>query len=245
MTFSDMFSIGPIWQLHERKGKQERFEWLKIRMNDEFDEYKLRFEKTINEIKSIPEGVPITIWIADNAHEQTGLRYVMHLLKGKNNDINLINTTKVYGKLFNAKKYTILLHLHSGEIPPEKLHLIYENGWRPPLTQREREELEKEWLELANSRDTLRIWRNDRIAIVSEDYYDQYMINTAKKLYRHCNPDEFIMSARLIGEVLGHLDQYVGDQFLEYRLRQLIEKGVFDMEGSLKAMRFYRIRLKI
>ena len=45
-------------------------------------------------------------------------------------------------------------------------------------------------------------------------------------------------SARLIGEVLGYLDQYVGDEFLENRLRKLIEKGVFEMEGSLKAMRF-------
>lgn len=51
-------------------------------------------------------------------------------------------------------------------------------------------------------------------------------------------------SARLIGEVIGHLDQYMGDAFFEYRLRKLIEKGVFEMEGNLKAMRYYSVRLK-
>lgn len=55
--------------------------------------------------------------------------------------------------------------------------------------------------------------------------------------------EEFMKSARLIGEALGHLDQCVGDGFLEYRLRKLIEKGIFEMEGNLKGMRFYSVRL--
>ena len=44
--------------------------------------------------------------------------------------------------------------------------------------------------------------------------------------------------------MLGHLEQYVGDGFLEYRLKKLIEKGIFQAEGSLEAMRFYSVKLK-
>ncbi len=51
-------------------------------------------------------------------------------------------------------------------------------------------------------------------------------------------------SARLIGDVLGQLEQYVGDSFLEYRLKKLIEAGIFESVGSLEAMRFYSVRLK-
>jgi hypothetical protein len=47
----------------------------------------------------------------------------------------------------------------------------------------------------------------------------------------------------VIGEVLGHLDQYIGDAFLEYRIRKLIDAGVFELEGDLKARRFYSLRL--
>ncbi|MBO1513562.1 DUF1835 domain-containing protein [Metabacillus bambusae] len=246
ISFWDMFSIGPVWQLHEESGKEARFEWMKKIITDEYDEfldYKKGFEKTINQINSIPEGVHITIWTSDNAHEQTGLRFVVYLLKEKNVDISLINTTAEYEELFQVKKvkYT---PLHSGEISPEKLQIIYEQSRGKFFTDHDREDLEKEWLSLSESQETLRIWRNGRIQSVPEDYYDQFIIQSAKYLHRKPKLNGFMKSARLIGHVLGHLEQYVGDSFLEYRLKWLIEAGIFESEGSLEAMRFYSVRLK-
>lgn len=242
--FSDQFSIGPVWRLHEEAGKKARFHWMKnVTKFEDFDLYKQRFKKTVHQILSIPEGVPITIWTADNAHEQTGLRYVLFLLKKRKNDFSLINTTKVFREFYRKKevKYTAL---HSGEIPPEKLHLIYEQGHAQALTESDREELEKVWLVLSNHQDQLRLWRNRKIQHVQEDYFDSFIINKAKKLHSKQESKDFMKSARLIGEVFGHLDQYVGDEFLEYRLRKLIEKGIFEVQGSLKAMRYYSVRLK-
>jgi hypothetical protein len=112
------------------------------------------------------------------------------------------------------------------------------------LTQHEREDFEKEWLSLSASQETLRIWRNGRIHSVPEDYYDEYMIKRAKKLHGKTKTKEWMKSARLIGDALGHLDQYVGDSFLEYRLKKLIEADVFEWEGSLEAMRYYSVRLR-
>lgn len=246
ISFWDTFSIGPVWQLHEENGKEARLEWMKKIVTDEYDEfpdYKQKFERAINQINSIPEGVHITIWTSDNAHEQTGLRYVIHLLKGKNVDISLINTTAEYEELIQVKKvkYT---PLHSGEIPPEKLQIIYENGCGKSLTDHDREDLEKEWMSLSGSHETLRIWRNGRIQGVPENYYDQLIIQGAKYLHRKPNLKGFMKSARLIGHVLGQLKQHVGDSFLEYRLKKLIETGIFESEGSLEAMRFYSVRLK-
>ncbi|HWO97760.1 MAG TPA: DUF1835 domain-containing protein [Bacillus sp. (in: firmicutes)] len=246
ISFWDTFSIGPINQLHEENGMKSRFEWMKNCISDEYDEfpdYKQRFEKTINQINSIPQGVHITIWTSDNAHEQTGSRFVVHLLKEKNIDITLINVTKAYEDFFEVKKvkYT---PLHTGEIPPQKLQLIYEQGVGKFFTDHDRENLEKEWLSLSDNQETLRIWRNGRIHSVPEDYYDEFIINRAKKLYSKQKTKDFMKSARLIGEVLGHLDQYIGDAFLEYRLKKLIEAEVFEWEGSLQAMRFYSVRLK-
>ena len=51
------------------------------------------------------------------------------------------------------------------------------------------------------------------------------------------------MCARLVGELYGHIFQYIGDSFLEYRVRKLIEKGTFIYEESLEAMRNYKIKL--
>lgn len=43
---------------------------------------------------------------------------------------------------------------------------------------------------------------------------------------------------------MGHLDQYIGDHFFEYRVRRLIVNGVFDLEGVPKAMRYYSIKIR-
>lgn len=50
-------------------------------------------------------------------------------------------------------------------------------------------------------------------------------------------------SARLIGEIIGHLNQKISDEFFEYRLIQLVLNGVFEIEGVPKAMRFYSVKL--
>ncbi len=250
ISFWDVFSFGPIERLHEREGQEARIAWMKKAMNDEDDDfqvYQQGFYKTVHEITSIPENVPITIWVADNAHEQTGLRFVLYLLRNKMNDLKVMNVTKSYAEYFDRPdiQYTVL---HTGEIPPEKMQMIYEKSQTPFLAKSERKELEEQWATLANRKETLRIWENGQIKNVKEDHYDQYMINMAKKIQmereQEEEPEEFMKSARLIGEVLGHLDQYMGDTFFEYRLRMLIEKGVFEMEGHLKAMRFYSVKLK-
>ncbi|RKJ43076.1 DUF1835 domain-containing protein, partial [Butyricicoccus sp. 1XD8-22] len=249
ISFWDIFSIGPIERLHESDGQETRFQWMKQVMNDEYDdfqEYQQGFYNTVNQINYIPKNVPITIWVADNSHEQIGLRYVLYLLRNKTNEIKVINTTKAHTEHFNRPdiQYTVL---KTGEISSEILQVVYENSHAKSLSENERKELEEEWMALADTKETLRIWRNGEIENVEEDYYDQYMINMAKKLQiereQAKEPEPFMKSARLIGEVIGHLDQYMGDAFFEYRLRKLIEKGVFEMEGNLKAMRYYSVRL--
>ena len=248
ISFWEMFSIGPIWHLHDEIGKEARFAWMKNIINEEleeFHEYKQSFLKTINQIIiSIPEGEPITIWTSENSNEQTGLRYVLHLLKGKTNEVKIINTTKMYAELFSQPDINYVV-LHTDEISPEKLQIIYEEAKeKPPLSDLERQRLEEEWLSLAENREALRIWQNGKIQSVPEDYYDQYIINRAKKLHKKQKTKEFMKSARIIGEVMGHLEQHVGAEFLEYRLKKLIEQEVFEVEGSMEAMRLYSVRLK-
>lgn len=247
LGFWENFSVGPIWLLHEEEGVKARFKWMENCISYEFDEYHdytYKFHRAMDEINSIPAGSHAAIWVSDNAHEQTGLRFAVHLLKEKNVDISVINTAEEFKRLFPNKKnrYT---PLNTGEISIEKLQTIYEHGQGRYLTDHDREHYEKEWRSLAESRETLRIWRNGTIHCLPEDYYDEYIIKRAKRLHGKQTTKEFMKSARLIGEVIGHLDQYVGDGFIEYRVKKLIEAGIFDSEGSLEAMRFYSVRLRV
>lgn len=55
--------------------------------------------------------------------------------------------------------------------------------------------------------------------------------------------EPYIKAARIVGEVYGELQDF-DDLFIEYRLRELIEKGYFEYKGDLSAMRFYEVRSK-
>lgn len=241
ITLSDKFSIGPTWQLHEQVGLNNRYEWLMKHINiDEevLDSYQENFNKSILELKSIPNETSIIIWMGDNAHEQIGLRFVLYLLKEKTNEITVINTTA-------SNTNPNVEYLHTGEISIDILNLIYEkNKEGIALTQSERKHFEQEWEQLASRQEVLRVWENESIQSVHESYFDPIIIKAAEELHKSKNSKEFIKSARLIGEVMGQLNQYIGDQFLEYRVIHLIVNGIFDMEGVPKAMRYYSVKLR-
>ncbi|MGE7023050.1 DUF1835 domain-containing protein [Solibacillus cecembensis] len=247
ITFSDLFSIGPIWQLHAAQGMDHRYEWLRTHINidDEvLSNYQTNFERTILNIEQIPTNHPIIIWAGENAHEQTGLRLVLKLLKGKTNDIIIINTNEGYKTHFDRPEIDFTPR-NMGELLHEQLKQIYENEKNGnTLTQSERKTLEQQWEQLCEEKEVLRIWQNHKIISVSETFYDEYIIQTVKTSHSKRKNNDFIKSARIIGEVIGHLDQYVGDQFIEYRVRRLIVDGIFDMEGVPKAMRYYSIKMR-
>jgi hypothetical protein len=66
------------------------------------------------------------------------------------------------------------------------------------------------------ARKMLRIWQGNQVRSVVSNYYDQFIINNAKKLQSKQMKDDYIKSARLIGEVIGHLNQYIGDRFIPH-----------------------------
>jgi hypothetical protein len=242
-----MYAFGPVSQLHEAQGVQNRLEWLRdhINLDEEYlDHYQHDYNTLFSQISEIPQDIPITIWIGENAHEQTALRFVLYLLKEKLNDIYLVNTVPMYKRLFDTPNLQHEL-LHSGEISPERWRILYESTRNhQPISQITRNALVEDWLELAASREVLRIWKGKSIISVEKDYYDDYVINTAVRLHKKQREKDFMKSARLIGELIGHLDDHIGDQFFEYRVRELILSGVFEIKGVPKAMRFYSVKLK-
>lgn len=247
INFSDLFSIGPIWNLHDAQGMNDRYEWLRTHINIDDEvlfNYEESFKQTILNIEQIPSHHPIVIWAGENAHEQTGLRFVLYLLKEKINDIFIINTNEAYKIHFDRPEIDFTPR-NMGELSSDQLKQIYENKKAGhALTQTERKAFEQQWEQLCEDKEVLRIWESNKIMSVPETFYDEYIINTVKKFHQKKKHNDFIKSARIIGEVIGHLNQYVGDQFIEYRVRRLIVGGIFDMEGVPKAMRYYSIKIR-
>lgn len=244
--FPDFFAVGPIWKLHQEVGRKYRQEWLKDHLNssDDYleDEYEHSLLKTLSEIDQLDEETPIVIWTAENSNEQTGLRYLLYLLKEKKNEVFVINTTLAFQELFN-KPESGCLDIHTGEVNAENLSKIYQEKLSAPLTDTDRTQFEREWIALSESKGSVRIWENNKIYTVNEDCFDEFIVNTARDLHAQQSEKDFIKSGRLIGDVYGQINQ-LGDAFIEYRVRNLIYNGVFEIKGIPKAMRYYSVKLR-
>jgi hypothetical protein len=229
--------------MDQKIGQDSRHEWLNENVNVEQDEYEFEnnFSKTLLEIEDIPEFVPIYIWTANNGNEQTGLRFILHLLKEKDNDIVLLNTTELHHQRIdsnNEKLYSSMLHPHQLKQLLDQAHST------EPISYTERIQFQREWEVLAQSKDVLRLWKSGRVTSVPEDYFDDLILKTVGHLQREQQNKAFIRTGKVIGETLHQMEEMVGDFYIEYRIRHLIYNGVLELKGIPRSMRHYRVKLR-
>jgi hypothetical protein len=247
IALSDMYSYGPVYQLPEEQGLQNRLEWLRdhINLDEEYlDNYHAEYNVLVSQIQSVPPDTPVIIWTGENAHEQMAHRFALFLFKEKLNDIFLVNTVPIYKRLFDTAELQHDIR-HTGEISPDQWRILYQyTKDHQPISETDRSSLLGDWLEMSSNTNVLRVWQGNSVVNVEEEYYDDYIISTALSIHKKQETKDFIKSARLIGGLIGHLDDYIGDQYFEYRIRELVLKGVFEMKGVPKAMRYYSVKLK-
>lgn len=243
IVLRERYAIGPLWRLHEPEGQALRSEWLRDHINDEGDDQDAsdRADQVKRHLALIPQDASIILWSSGNAYEQIGMRHAAYLTKDMPQSCYIMQAAETCYELFDRPDL-IIRYSHSGEIPDDKLAEVWRTGERKPLDAPVRSALALEWLELAGSEEVLRIWEQGRIQSVSAEYYDDYIMSTIEQLHGDRGNRDFIKAARVIGQALGYCEQYVGDSFLEYRLRELIYKGKLQIKGVPRAMRYYSVR---
>ena len=248
IVIPDILSVGPIESLHTKKGIENRLQWFKENYHADsnyLEEYKRRMLKAIEKIKAIPPYQQIVIWTCENAAEQTGLRIALYLLRDKANEVFELNTFKAFHEFYI---YPMLEEEQfprtSGELTPEQLLQFYEQFELRPMNFAKRQALHDEGRNLLLMEHRLRSWKHGELWDSDVERDDNFIIQCAKKLNKEQDTDGYMKAARLIGEVIGHIQQYTGDQWIEYRLRDLISKEVFAYRGDLSAMRLYEVKLK-
>ncbi|WP_404448555.1 DUF3658 domain-containing protein [Sutcliffiella horikoshii] len=131
----------------------------------------------------------------------------------------------------------------SNSFLPETLKVIFENESENILSINARNQLSDEWLQLKETKNLLRIWKNEKIQGVREDYIDQELLHCAQKVQKDFAENKFVKAARIIGEMHGQLEGRFNTAFLEYRLRTLAYEGYFKIKGIPKSMNHYSVRL--
>ncbi|MFH5184368.1 DUF1835 domain-containing protein [Paenibacillus sp. TAB 01] len=246
LAFDTLFSLGPLDALEETEGQQRRNHWFIERfpcyLHYSFHHREHQIGAMLTTLADIPAEKRITIWHYDNAHDQTALRFVLHLLRHKRNPIRIVNGTRAYASMAQSGDPG-QEPIAQGEIPFESLQAIVQGSDALPLlTERERRRFEAEWLELSGAGSTLRIWRDGAIQHVPEHYFDEPLLALIDRLQSELQDASFVHAGRAAGEALMQWKQLVGDSFIDYRLWTLIGQGRLQFQGLPGALFRYRIR---
>jgi len=94
----------------------------------------------------------------------------------------------------------------------------------------------KEWEKLKKDEKLNRILKDGKVISVAEDYYDKSILDNCTSEYKN--------AATVIGETMGHQENSIGDYYLLYRVRILINQNLLEWKGNLAAMRYFEIRKK-
>lgn len=248
LAFNDLFSIGPIMHLDNAEGQQHRLKWLMERFSYDKSNYFFNRENQIGSmietLARIPEDKSVIIWCGDNAHDQTGLRFAMYLLKERKQPVSVVNVSEV---CMEIPIYT------KEELTPYAQSMIERDIYREivkscndimPLDANRRRCYESEWLEISSQGHMLRLWQNGEIRGREEDELDGIILSAITKLLREESSDGFVKAGSVVSRVFENLHQLVGDQFIEYRMWTLISDGILTFKGLPGAMYQYSVRIQ-
>lgn len=245
--FLDLFSVGPLRKIHRTEGYLSREVWfeerfIRLHAHSQFNDQH-RLQNMVQTLNNIPEDKKISIWCGDNSHDQTGLRFVLHLLSNREQPLYMINASQVYRDI--AEQYGPEIQpLAVGHIPNEALQdIIKLTEEAPPLTSTQRKQYEQEWQTLSGCEEMLRVWLNGQVVSVPESYYDEAILSIAASLQKSADEDGYIKVGLIVGAAIEQWNQYISDAFIEYRLWTLISEGKLLFRGIPYAMYLYYVKI--
>jgi len=166
----------------------------------------------------IKKGETIRFWFSNEAHEFCGFCSILFLI----DDMNISNDKILYIKLPDEdidEKGELCVYRSSGAFDAKEL-LKY-----VPQQQMMTDEVKSyyinQWKKAVEVNSKLRIIVDDEIKSVSEDYYDEIILNEAKKL------DEVFNEATLVGNSLKRI--IIFDAFIGKRIEHMISEGIFEV----------------
>jgi len=233
ISFREDLSVGQLHEIDTEKGLKKRIKlfekmFKEVFIDDYFEDFEKEFMDTYEMVKTITQDKRIVIWHGENTANQVGIRYLIALLR--NRELYEVNVSESYISDYNSNIYKPRCLAEC--VPEEIHHLILTIN---KLEQERCNYLMNDWDVLRTSKEYLRILKDNKIVGVDESFYDHDILS-------NCTFN-FKKAASVIGKTMGESVQLVGDTFIDYRVRKLIESGKVEYQGRLETMRDFEIRL--
>lgn len=230
LCVNEIFSIGPLSSQEERKNWLETYIFRDNEERELYEDFQNDWKKKIS---GLPCDVDVWVWYSQSTHEEIGLRFVMSELINKCSMVYGVDTTEGLKRV-----QPNMMIRQSGELASDLLMKLRSESKRFSID--ECQQLAKEWEELKRNPSTLRIWQ-DGIVHVAEDALDSFIMESAERAHAELN-EEWLIPMRIIGEIMGAIDDYISEEFVEKRLMTLAKQGLFEIVGDTTDMYSYQVK---
>lgn len=226
VEIKDDYAVGPIANIYEAEGYQQRRDWIKgLLENSPYTEQlnivddKLTVHNLLKQMEDEPEQ-ELWIWMAQNAHDVCGYYWLMSQLKDLQGRIQVLYLNNLpfineKGQLF----YPTYLH----EIQPKEF--LKAKRLARPITPSEFEVDPDEWKKLCNENDMVRFLEGGKKIVGKEvSFFDKdilaFVTSEAQKL------------SKLLSTTLSKMKVKTGDVFLVGRIQELALAGKLEIGGD-------------
>ncbi len=205
---------------------EERINWCNIFKGEDplkpfadydIDELKENYNAFHDEISKVDNSDTLYLWYGSSG-EFCGMLYTLELLKNRNLNIYLVNVKDTVIK----RKEIEFQARSTGEIIPENIEKYA--AAKRKLDSNEYRELLDAWESLKKDNSILRVLKDGKVESVNENYFDIDILKYTPKEFR--NP------IRTVGEVLGKSEERISDEYIFWRIKELIKAGKIEYNGK-------------
>lgn len=239
VEIKDDYAVGPLQNIYAKEGIENRLQWWKdILQGGHYggiaDDGHVDDSKEVADLKTklnADDKEVIWIWAAQNKHDVSGYYWLISQLKDYQGRIFILYLNNLP---FINEKGSIFYPTSLFQIQPKEF--VKAKKLARPITLSQFEVDTDEWTKLSNEDKGIRLLEGGKKLIQKDyDYYDSELLKLIGKDWLRVN--------KLFQQYYSKVKETTGDAFLIWRLNKLIEEGKVDMQGDIRNMKEYEVRL--
>ncbi|MEO6818107.1 MAG: DUF3658 domain-containing protein [Ginsengibacter sp.] len=237
VEIKDDYSIGPIKEIDSEEGLiQRRDWWMKITGGDSenpvnsFTGEDVKSIKTIKNLLEQNTDNAVWIWVAANKRDVCGYYWLVAQLTDYVDRVFVLHLNNLP---FINEKGTIFYPGYLYQIPPKEF--LKAKKLARPVTLSEFEIDSDEWMKLGNESKTVRILEGaKKIAQYNADYFDEALLKYITSDWQKVG--------KVIGQIMTKSTIYMGDAFIFWRIKYLIDEGTIEGQGDEKNRKEFEVK---
>lgn len=217
--------------IKERIETQDREKWVKMLNTDDVNKYEfsINYDEFYTDISKINDNDTVYLWYGQCNREICGMLYTLYILKDRNLNVYSVNVSDMLLKVNEG----VVWVRSASEIVPEKLGEYLKIAKK--IEGNEYKDLLIQWSGLVEENSLLRSYEDGKMESFSEDYFDKDILKYVDKEYRNVG--------RTVGSVIGNSDVRSEDNYIFWRIKEMIDLGMISYEGEFGIMQKMKIRI--